>query len=885
MLDGPCHPVADAADTPPPPSLPAPLAGPEPAGEDADTAWTAILAQRALQAGLHHLAEGLFRQALARPEITGESRRTLELGLVSALLAQGAHEDALKVLEQMEGEHDGAWELRRAIVDYEADHHDRIEERLESIAVDKLPPADVAWAHFLRAVVKEAAGEPTHAETAFQEALAASMSAAASAWIHVAEFQMRLNTDEPSEALLKQIEKTMDEFAGRPLGYEATLQYAAALARLGRKPEAVQALLKQRRALPAGETELRDKTRLLLGLIAGVDSPDGYSAMLDLLEQGSDTGFQRIALQRLADAADTEGSLARAGLPQLLDSLLKRTPPHPLTEDLLYYRAALALRPPNPSLERAEADANALLAQFPGSALRPAALALLASSSWQRERYRTAADYVTRLRNEITDLRQRTRLAVLAAECHFRAGQQAEIAEDYRNAADAYATAQEDMAKLTEQIGAQEATLAAGVTAGSIFFHHALALLNSGNLDGTAALLTSPVATTINPDDRWQAVWNYVRQLQLKKRSAEAFTRLEQWGAADDTRPELRLRFLWLIAQLTLETGRSSETPARVAALRDFLAGPDGGKVPPEDREQVEPNAALLLAEAQLDQNQAEAGFQALDQLRHDYPRSNAAIYSYIIQARHLSATGQLVEAQKLLRDLADQYPDSEYAPRALYEAAEQAKKRGADAYMIEARDLLEKLATSYPKSRFVYAARLEQGDILRRLNQFAAAEQVYLLLENSPAPSEAYRNIAQLSLADTLLAQVDNDPTKFEAAISRLERLTDLPPPADPDLRIEAGFKLGYAWQKHGNADRAAEIYWDLYQRVFGQPRPGRPSLTLGTRGPYWMARTLLELGEIEARAGRRDQAHRAYQSILDRGLPGRDVVQGRLDALAAGG
>jgi len=162
----------------------------------------------------------------------------------------------------------------------------------------------------------------------------------------------------------------------------------------------------------------------------------------------------------------------------------------------------------------------------------------------------------------------------------------------------------------------------------------------------------------------------------------------------------------------------------------------------------------------------------------------------------------------------------------------------------------------------------------------------VYRSLENSSAPSGAYRNIAQLSLADTLMAQVDNDPGKFYAAISILEHLTDLPLPADPALRIEAGFKLAYGWQKHGNDDRAVEKYWDLYNRVFGEARPDQPRIALESAGGrYWMARTLLELGEIEHKAGRRESAFRAYQAVLDHGLPGRDVVRGRLDAMRAGG
>src|SRR5690606_29224707 len=221
------------------------------------------------------------------------------------------------------------------------------------------------------------------------------------------------------------------------------------------------------------------------------------------------------------------------------------------------------------------------------------------------------------------------------------------------------------------------------------------------NLEGTRQLLASPAAAAVAPESRWQAAWNFVRHLQLEGQVDEAFAQIEAWGAAEEAPESLRLKFLWLAAQLTLETGRSAaETEQRVEALRAFLRTVPDTSVSAEQRAEVESNAALLLAQAKLQSDASEAaGLQAMDALRREFPDSRAAIYSFIIQAHHLSEKGQLVEAQKLLRELADKYPKSEYAPRALYEAAEQARRRGADAYLNEAKDLLEKLVTNYPES------------------------------------------------------------------------------------------------------------------------------------------------------------------------------------------
>jgi tetratricopeptide (TPR) repeat protein len=202
-----------------------------------------------------------------------------------------------------------------------------------------------------------------------------------------------------------------------------------------------------------------------------------------------------------------------------------------------------------------------------------------------------------------------------------------------------------------------------------------------------------------------------------------------------------------------------------------------------------------------------------------------------------------------------------------------QAIRRGQDAYLEEANDLLQRLRDDYPDEPLLFRALLEQGDIFRRLNQFSVAERIYELAENS-FPNHPERIVAQLSLADTLRAQASSDPLKFEAAISRLEKLTDLPS-APVDLRAEAGFKLGSAWQTQGRPDRASQVYWQVYTRILSDPAIAD---RLGAKGRFWVGKSLLELGRIEEQAGRADQARRWYEAVLQYHLPGEKVALGRL-------
>lgn len=824
----------------------------------ADVLWQADAAARAVEMGFYSVAEGLYRRALEQPGLEAAERERVELGLITALIAQGRVEEAVARLEGFSGPRENAWLVRRGATDFLRREFTTLEGRLEEVRVESLAPADAGWYDFLHAMQLEHAGEGARADAAFEEATNRSSSAAERAMFRLGQFQARLNRGDVSDAAAVNLRRLIDQYQGRPVGFQATLQYAVVLDQLGRKPEAQAILVRQRDALPPEEAELRDQTLLLLGLVAGANTGVGRDAFQRLLVGGSDRDWQRAALIRLATTSPAEGNGAGA-LPRLLTDLLARQPPHPLTEDLLYFRADLALR--SRSFERAEEDANALLTRFPGSDLRRHALALLASSAWQRQRFRTAADKLTQMRAEPLPQDQRARLAVLLAECYYRAGMEAGTAEDFRNAAEAYGIAQAERPP--------------GVAAGTLFFQRVLALIRSGNTGGAQALIDDPAARAdVDVESWWQAEWNLERMLQLAGRKDDAFRRVDALAPAVGVPAELRLRFLWLAAQLTLETGRAADTGTRVAALRTFLDGAEGAAIAAPLREEVASNADLLAAQARLETGDTEGGIGAIEKVRTDHPHTGAAAYSFIIQARYLARENRLVDAQALLINLADTEPKSEYAPRALYEAALLAERRGQEEFFREASDILERLARDYPQENLLFAARLKQADLARRQNQFAAAELIYRRLEND-YPNHPDRAVAELSLADAMLAQAGSDPSKVEGAISRLERLFELPT-APADLRAEAGCQLGIAWQAQNNTQRSSEVFWEVYTRFLGDaPRAAQ----LGARGRYWVARALLALGQIEERANRPEKARLSYEAVLSHGLPGASFARGRLE------
>ena len=86
-----------------------------------------------------------------------------------------------------------------------------------------------------------------------------------------------------------------------------------------------------------------------------------------------------------------------------------------------------------------------------------------------------------------------------------------------------------------------------------------------------------------------------------------------------------------------------------------------------------------------------------------------------------------------------------------------QAERRGQDVNYREANRLIEDLVKKYPQSDLVFAARLKQGHLLRKLGQFPQAQQTYETLVNTFATSPDVV-LAQLALAETHNAQAARD-------------------------------------------------------------------------------------------------------------------------------
>lgn len=829
---------------------------------------TAAAARQALEAGLPALAVDLFERAFdAATEPAGRNR--LVLDWATALLDDGRAAEANAVLERWVGPSTSGLALRRAMVALRLGQFERARTELAATRPAELAEADRGWHAFAQAQLADASGDFARAATLHERAREAAVTEAQRARFALAREELRLLGGEVSDAQIASLRALIERNAGRPTGYEAVSQLAVALRLADRGAEAVDLLRRQLQSLPLQERAVADEWNLLLGMIAGTADAAGRAALIRVLQTAGDREKQRVALLLLARGAPP------AAFRLELDRLIEAREPHPILEDLLLQRAELLLA--TRSYAEAEADAQRLVDTFPGSRLKPHALSLRMRVAWENSRYRRAADYAAQARAalppEAAELR--AQLGVLVAEAYFRA-------PDYALAAEAYSAASREPP--------------AGVPAGDLVYQRVLAEIegargNPETLARAAGIIDESTRDQrLDLNNRWQIEWNLARALQGAGAEATrvAFERVDRLLGPGPSDPlvtaavpeDLRVRLAWLRARLALAVGQPDRARTLAEALLESLQ-----TVAQPLRTELASSARLLLADAYFAMPDRTAdGLDVLRRLRADFPQSDATVYSYIVEARLAALQNRYVDAQSLLVKLADDFPRHLYAPFALYEAAVNAERRAQETSYLQANTLIERLVERYPRSELVFHARLKQGDLLRKLNRFVLAQQVYAEIVNVyPKHPDVFH--AHLALAACHHALAGPEPAAgggigghTESALGIYERLVDQAD-APVDVRIEAGYHLGLILSQRGAPDqrrRAPLVWWDQVVAPF--LLDATQAERLDGRARYWLSRTLVGLGEFLEAEARLDQAASAYRLILDRGLPGEALAKSKL-------
>jgi hypothetical protein len=299
--------------------------------------------------------------------------------------------------------------------------------------------------------------------------------------------------------------------------------------------------------------------------------------------------------------------------------------------------------------------------------------------------------------------------------------------------------------------------------------------------------------------------------------------------------------------------------------------------------------AVLLKARAEFALGRESAALDTLQRLRAaPYEKTEAAISSYLIESEYYAERENLDEARKTLVKLIDHpaYTNSDYVPDALYRLALLSERLGGEQNLQEANRRIENLVEREKEGKrslspLVFRARLEQGQILRKLNEFPAAQRTYeeVVSDFSQRPDVVY---AQLALAETHNARSAAEKetrTHEEAALRLFEQIRDRFD-APIDVRVEAGYNLGKLLERRGKLTEAAKVWWVdvIHPFLLDDKNPMQSS----AKRPYWLGRTLAELGDVWQKLEKWDEAKQAYQLLLKSGLPnGEAVARVRLQQL----
>ncbi len=827
--------------------------------------WRLDRAERALKSGMYELAGAYAGEALANGNVESElDRDRLVLIQIDSLLGRGLAEEASTVIDEaIESESiRDALNLRLALVALAREDESATARALERVDETNLDPGERAWNALAHGWLDLRSGDQASAEIEFESARSRARELSPALHSQLAFLAFRYQLEFDSGALsLADLREAYDSNRGSETGYRFAQLLAVALAEQGRNQEAIGLLVASIEGVPEAYGNFRDEILLLQTLIAGLDEESGRSAARRLVVEGEVTRLQRIALQQLMEEGlDGDTAIAET-LQSVLDEVIDGAPGHALTAEALYYRSVGNFH--RGDSVAVENDGYRLIEEYPNSEYKQGVLTLLASSSWQRSRYRTAASLLTQVRTEFESNIDRDRLNILIADCYYRAGDQADNEGDFSDAADAYRVALDG--ELNEEESSQ------------VFFQLVLSHLNAGELAEAKLVLDDPdLSRRANSDTVWQAEWTLVKQMRQRDESIDAYERINSFVSLEGLSLGLQVKMFWLGAKLSYESELYGETQVWVDRLSALLE--NIGET--EHLRNVESDVLLTLAESLLKEGESDASFEAagleiLGRVRDEFGDTESAQRSFLVEARHLSDKDLVVESSQLLNRLVDANPDSKFAPLALYEIALNAEKRG-QGYLNQAVNILDRIAKEYPDSEIAYYARLKQGNLARMLNEFETAELVYRSLENTYR-ERPDRYLAQIALADTLIARSSEDPAKFEAGISRLEYLMDLPN-LPIELRIEAGYKIGTAWENQGEQLKAKSAYFSLYDFWIAEElRVER----LGVKGRYWLSRSLFEIAEIYQSEANLDRAVEFYEKIESLNLHGAELARARIEQL----
>jgi len=817
--------------------------------------WKTDAADRLLESGLVVLAENVYRDLLQLPELRAQEMAHLQLQLAKSLIAQRQFTNARAILEKIPLDYlTSAGYLYKAVSAYGNGRKvdsELLTQSLDKIEKDDLSPEAIPWFYLLKGLAAELSKDSKSVRDAFKQAQSAAINENQQAFFNGLVLREELLRAPKSQSLIKTVKNRWKRLSGTAAAYPFVRQYAIILYGQGRLEEAIEIINQELAAVGSGyENRQREQLLLLKGVLYGVDTLSGRDTLRTLLREGKNREVMATALQLLAN------SQSKLELADLLDILIDQEEPHPLLGQLYYLRSQLALERGETSI--AETDAKWLLEQFPGLSHITSVYRLLAYAALQKEppQYRAAADFLIQVRDQFEMAEDRRTINQLIGDCYFLNG-------DYLNAVDFYQLALGN--EFNPKLGKD------------LFLRLVTAAVRSSQIDLALKYMDeADFKANIPMADQWQAEWNIALALLAEGQLETALIRVQSMLANTGDRSvptALDLRLRWLEVRLMMLLDEPEGLKAYVDTLLSRIESIPEGALEQSEAELLRTEVLLLKADFLIKTGESAAGIELLKWLRANFSESSAAEQSYLAEAGYHASSGNFEAAQETLLALASNYASSYLAPQALYEAGIYNERMGPDRFANAVR-IFNDLTERFSDNPLYFFARLKQGNLLRQMNDFAAAQIIYEDLIHS-FPEHPRRYLAELSRVECMLALAQEDQAQLQNAARELERLLDIPN-LPVDFQVEIGFKWGFALQQSGAEEKAQEVFALISSQFLLDDET-----QLDATGRYWMSRVLLELGTYLEVAGDFAEARRVYRKMVAYNLPGRNLAQSRANRL----
>ncbi len=807
-------------------------------------------AKSAIDVGLYRIAEFIAKKVIEADPSNKEAKYIL----VDALLGQAKFKSARIVLEDFDGDTDELIYLKRVIVSVGLEDYTRADFFLNKINPRRLRGDDLSWYYLTNAFVAKYHKDfniaqdyfdliSTHTDNLILKNLASVYNYQSTI---ESAFQNIDTTQENLDTLLPELEKSFLDYDGTELGFLFAKDYALALYTLGDKQKAVEILTKQIDSPIISESNF-EELAITLALIS-IDMPIQRDIIISILSKSNSLEVVETALY-LLDEANSDKNLTIS----LLEELMSR-PTCLLKDRLLLECAYLSLS--LGKYDNATKYANSLIEQYPASRYLVNATGVLAHNAFSPldtlPEYRLASKYLDTMSKIEISPEKAAIMKLLSADCYY-------LDKDYQLSALAY----KELYK-NEYLNKY---------AGLILNRYLDSLLEINDMQGASALIDDAFQSDIDRNQLWAAQWNMISSLRKKgqlKRALNLVSRalniLEKDKGVNEI---LLLRVMWLKAKLCIENQEYEEC---ILLSNRIL---NASKLLGEEQKEFQ---ILLNSDSMLLKARALAATEALEgedgathifnMLRQIYPKTEAAVASFLIEASISGKHGDLIKASSFCEQLYEDYPQSQYAPIALFEASQYLKSTGQDNSYKQALLLLSELIKKYPNSELIFYAKISQCEMLRMLNAFSEASNIYQDIINTYNTHKDI-NTAHIGLGDTLLAREGNEAK----AAMQYERAYNLAN-ADINSKAEAGYKFGFALEKAGRISEAQEIWFMSYTELLED----KEALLASSKARYWLGRTLLYLARSFELSNDKANAIRTYNLIISNNLPGEIEAKQRL-------